>query len=379
MDRFVIDLERLKAPYSGLGQFCRDLGNAILERAPHHGFAPVLLLPDKCKHLWNARAKCISTTWWRRKAATHWLSLLPEKARRWSVDKAFSRPAIWHATHHQSRFGPPTNDIPVVVTIHDMKFLHVGNRRSFARKLKRMQDTIDRSAAVATISQAVRRDIEQHLDLRGKQIHVIHNAPYPTDGIISSPPPRAFSAPFLFSIGFFEPKKNFETLVAMLEFLPELHLVIAGDDSTPYGKQIRQMVERVPWRNRIRLLGTVSDGERQWLYQKCTAFVFPSLAEGFGLPVLEAMNAGRAVVLSDRTSLPEVGGPLATYWREFDPRSMAKVVRDALQKLERDPTLVSDFREWAGRFSWTQAADKYLKLYRSTLDSRSSMPRRAAA
>ena len=87
----------------------------------------------------------------------------------------------------------------------------------------------------------------------------------------------------------------------MMEHLPELHLLIAGDDSTPYGRRVHQHVENSRSKNRIRLLGTVTDAERQWLYQNCQAFVFPSLAEGFGLPVLEAMNAGKPTVLAHRT------------------------------------------------------------------------------
>lgn len=379
MDRIVIDLERLKAPFSGLGQFCRDLASAVVERAPDHFFEPILLVPPEFKPQWSHRAKCITTAWWRRGAANSLVSLLPEWAKKWSVRKSFSRPVMWHSSHHQSRYSPPGGTIPVITTIHDLKFLHMGNRLAHARKLRNVQRVIDRSSAVVTISHAVRLDIERHLNLRGKPLRVIYNAPYPTTGIPVVAPPRAVESPFLFSIGFFEPKKNFESLVNMMEHLPEFHLLIAGDDSTSYGRRIHQLVESCQFKNRIRLLGTVTDAERQWLYQNCQAFVLPSLAEGFGLPVLEAMNVGKPVVLAHRTSLPEVGGSLAGYWRTFEPPSMATVVRETLRKLELDPTLASDFRAWAGRFSWTSTADKYLEVYRMVLDMWLANNRRRAA
>lgn len=379
MDRFVIDVERLKAPFSGLGQFCRDLATAIIDRAPDHFFEPILLVPPELKPQWSNSAKCITTAWWRRGATNQLVSLLPAWAKKWSVGKSFSRPAMWHASHHQSRYNPPAGTIPVVTTIHDLKFLHMGNRFANARKLRNVQRVIDRSSAVVTISHAVRMDIERHLNLRGKPLRVIYNAPYPTEGIPVIAPARAVESPFLFSIGYFEPKKNFESLVNMMEHLPDLHLLIAGDDSTPYGRRIHQHVENSRFKNRIRLLGTVTDAERQWLYQNCQAFVFPSLAEGFGLPVLEAMNAGKPTILAHRTSLPEVGGSLAGYWKDFEPESMAKAVREALQKVELDPTLASDFRAWAGRFSWTTTADKYLEVYRLVLDMQSATGRRRAA
>jgi len=109
-----------------------------------------------------------------------------------------------------------------------------------------------------------------------------------------------------------------------------------------------------------RLLGTVSDGELAGLYQRCAVFCYPSLAEGFGLPVLEAMSAGAAVLTSNRSSLPEVGGDAVAY---ADPTDAAAIARE-LDRLLRDPAARADLsaraRERAARFTWAASAEVVL-------------------
>jgi glycosyltransferase involved in cell wall biosynthesis len=113
------------------------------------------------------------------------------------------------------------------------------------------------------------------------------------------------------------------------------------------------------------MTGQVSDGDRQWLYEQCEAFVFPSLTEGFGFPVLEAMQCGKPVFMSRRTSLPEVGGSLGFYWDSFGAEHMAAVFRAGMAAVAGMPGLA---RAHAAEFSWENAARGYLGVYRSVLD-----------
>ena len=115
--------------------------------------------------------------------------------------------------------------------------------------------------------------------------------------------------------------------------------------------------------------GEVSDGDRQWLYEHCEAFLFPSLAEGFGFPVLEAMQCGKPVFLSRATSLPEIGGDVACYFDSFEALAMKQVFCDGMQRLRDDSTFRARAIAHAAGFGWSAAAKRYADIYLATLRS----------
>jgi glycosyltransferase involved in cell wall biosynthesis len=114
--------------------------------------------------------------------------------------------------------------------------------------------------------------------------------------------------------------------------------------------------------NQVRVLTSVSDAQKAWLYANCAGFVFPSLTEGFGLPPLEAMYFGKPVFVSDRTSLPEVCGDAAWYWQDFEPISMRHVVEQGL-RMHGAPDRAAQVRRHAQTFSWSAAIERHLALY----------------
>src|SRR5690606_5748147 len=115
--------------------------------------------------------------------------------------------------------------------------------------------------------------------------------------------------------------------------------------------------------NRVKILGAITDSEKYWLLKNCAAFCFPSLAEGFGLPVIEAMQFGTPVILSTATSLPEIGGPHALYLRDFSPESISQTSADFLNTTIT-PEMKARIIDWSMQFRWDIAAKKYWELYR---------------
>jgi glycosyltransferase involved in cell wall biosynthesis len=113
--------------------------------------------------------------------------------------------------------------------------------------------------------------------------------------------------------------------------------------------------------------GEISDAHRTWLYENCDALLFPSLSEGFGLPVVEAMAHGKPVFMSDRTSLPEVGGSLGFYWKDFSPAHMLQVFQTGMATFRQDPEYARKLSAHAKSFSWQHTAAEYLKLYAELL------------
>ena len=115
----------------------------------------------------------------------------------------------------------------------------------------------------------------------------------------------------------------------------------------------------------FRSTGPIKEEEKYWYLQHCIAFAFPSLAEGFGLPVIEAMHFGKPVLLSTHTSLPEIGGDLASYFQNFEPKHMEEVAMKAIQNHTENKSKA--YQQWAHQFNWDIAAKKYPELYRKDL------------
>jgi glycosyltransferase involved in cell wall biosynthesis len=143
--------------------------------------------------------------------------------------------------------------------------------------------------------------------------------------------------------------------------------VIAGKKTTPYGEFLEREVAQRGLAGRVILPGEVSDGDRQWLYEHCEAFLFPSLTEGFGFPVLEAMQCGRPVFLSRRTSLPEIAGDLGFYFEGYEPAALAAVYREGLLRYQADPAFATRLKDHAAGFSWAATARGYADVYAGIL------------
>ncbi len=175
---------------------------------------------------------------------------------------------------------------------------------------------------------------------------------------------------FWLSVGILEPRKNHQGLLSAYASLePDsggpFPLVLAGGKGwlmNDFQKELKSL----NLQDRVILLGYVDDAMLQWLYQNCFAFVYPSYYEGFGLPVLEAMSCGAAVITSKTSSLPEVGGDVALY---VDPNSKEDLA-DKMRYLVLNSSLVEELRmkslKQASNFSWDAAAEKTLQIYEET-------------
>jgi glycosyltransferase involved in cell wall biosynthesis len=116
----------------------------------------------------------------------------------------------------------------------------------------------------------------------------------------------------------------------------------------------------------VRFFLGITDAQKTWAYAHCAGFLFPSLAEGFGLPPIEAMYFGKPVFLARRTCLPEIGGDAASYFDEFEPATMRRIVEQGLAK-GAEPGRSEAVRAHAGHFDWDRAAEQYLGLYQRLL------------
>ena len=329
MKDVIIDVEKIKDPYSGLGQFCLNLSNALLKHNETLDFG--LYCPGRFKYL--------------HRTFSH---LLP-KAK------------IWHAMHQEAPYI--SNRGELILTIHDMNYMY-KDRPNFLKQrfLSQMKKKIERASHIAFISHFAQKATLQYFDLSPDKMSVIYNGVAHSEHTVR--PSRLLPENFFLTIGHVLPKKNFHVLVDLMELRDEA-LIIVGNDSSSYAKMIHKRIEEKKLQSRVLLLGNINDGEKNWLLKHCRAFLFPSLFEGFGIPVVESMAWGRPTFSSTQTSLPEVCGEHAYYFNSFDPHEMDQVISKGLENFNQERAQAC--KRWAQRYDWNKAAQSYLEIYHSMI------------
>ncbi len=349
MTRYVFDCERMKYPNTGLYTYCLQLGKAMLAQLkPSEELT--FFVPSGQKPDFGPGAKFLEQKSWHK-------VFMPYRA---PYD-------IWHTAYQSSAYAPANKKTNRILTIHDLNFLYEHKTPAKRQKmLKCVQAAIDSSAFITTISEYVKQDVEKHLNVDGKPIRVIYNgcnvAEFPGFDQPNYKPAR----PFIFTIGTVLPKKNFHVLPCLLAN-NDMELLIAGNINEAYAEKIRQEAQQYGVTDRVKILGPVKDEEKYWYLKNCTAFTFPSIAEGFGIPVIEAMHFGKPVFLSTHTSLPEIGGKYAYYFDSFDPKAMQSVLENGLADFHNNGNPEAIIKH-ADSFCWEKAAREYLSIYRLLID-----------
>jgi glycosyltransferase involved in cell wall biosynthesis len=359
--RIVIDVEKIRRINCGLGRFSLHLARGIIENCRGR-IDPVLVLPAGGDRHFGSGFQTIRVRPWKKESLRRWVR---------PVARPFlGRPRhdLWHMTNQMSRYEPLDPRVPLILTIHDLTFLHEAPQDGRMAKIDRMradiQRRIDRSFAITVDSEFVAADVRRELDVGGRPIHVIPLGLVPPAQASGNRPWfLTDDRPFLLSVGNALAHKNFHVLLDLLEVLPDRRLVIAGNATTDYGDHLRRLVSRKRLGDRVLMPGEVSDADRQWLYERCEAFLFPSLSEGFGFPVLEAMAAGRPVFVARLTSLPEITGEHGFYFDSFTPEAMAAAIRTGLARFEADAAFAERARSHAEAFTWAETTRRYADLY----------------
>jgi glycosyltransferase involved in cell wall biosynthesis len=297
----------------------------------------------------------------------HWNSLQVNLQKRYfpMFNKSYD---IWHSLQQFPSFFPNKKG-KFILTIHDLNFLYEKNKINRLIYLHRLQKNIDRADCITAISNFTKVNIEDHINLRGKKIHTIYNGISIDTLSAGQKPDYMDGKKFFFSIGIFNEKKNFHTLVPLMNHFKDYNLIIAGNADTNYGRQIRKQIHDLNLEERVILPGKITEEEKQWLYNNCYSFLFPSIAEGFGMPVIEAMKFGKPVFLSNFTCLPEIGGEQAFYFENFDEGSMASFIENKMSYFNDNQFIIEDeIKKHADIFSWHNCTEQYISLYREIMN-----------
>lgn len=295
--------------------------------------------------------------------------------------KRLGRPDIVHANSYRA---PAVIGAKCILTVYDVSFWSVPqhttdeNRIACQDGVLRALETVD---GLIFISHSARAEFENILpgwiEERGLPAEVIHLGPRMNSGdqLRQCPPARYPNGPFWLAVGTLEPRKNYETLLAAVRIYGtrskhRVPLLIAGSVGWKSAALLSE-IAALDACGAVQYLGYVSEPELASLYRHARALVFPSWYEGFGLPVLEAMQFECPVICSDSTSLREVGGSAARYFNPALPGAIAEAML-ALENEGDIDAMRSAGRIQARKFSWEDTARETLCFYRRVVDSASS-------
>ncbi len=354
-NKILIDMERQRHPNSGLGYYCRCLEQGLEEI----------------------------------KGDTQLAYYRPEKGQEENVEgykrlHKFFNPKTYgydllHITHQLERyFNYSFKTGKYIVTLHDLNFLREQLSASKRRRLFRWcRNNLERADVIVCISEFVRQDFLENKHLfklkDSVDIRVIHNGIFfesEAKESLQKPFPELENQKFLLSIGVLHHKKQQHRMVEMLAYLPkDLKLVLVySDKKAGYYKHICRVIEQYGLSDRVVFLSNISNEEKAYLFKNMQALLHPSIAEGFGIPPIEAMAEGKPVFLSQHTSLPEVGGTEAYYFGRGDSsEDLAQTVLQGLQDYEADKEKAQRLKTWAMRYDYREMARKYLDLYSEVL------------
>jgi glycosyltransferase involved in cell wall biosynthesis len=230
---------------------------------------------------------------------------------------------------------------------------------------------IENAGAVIAISENTRQDIIKFTDADPDRIHVIYlGNPFEHDSALIEPGPDSpiFEKPYLLFVGGRPAYKNFDLFIqsvaGMLRDSEELHVVCAG--WLPFSSRERKVFEELKISRKVHQV-KINDAVLKNLYRNARAFVFPSLYEGFGLPVLEAFSCQCPVIMSNASSLPEIGGDAATYYDPDNRESIRAAVERVLSDEAYRQDLIQKGSQRLKLFSWEKTADSTKKVYNRLL------------
>ena len=351
MNRIIFDCERMKYENTGLYHYCLNLGIHLKKITRPRQEELIFYSPAETTGLFGPNQHHIIQT------DLHKFRM-----------PALKKTKVWHATYQDSYYLPFRNQkIKVVLSVHDLNFLYDPLKSEYKkqRNLRRLQMLINRADVIICVSEYCKKDLLFYCDIKHQPIYVIHNG----TNTLTLPELLQQSylpvKPFIFSLGTILPKKNFHTLLPLVQNQPNLELVIAGRiDDVGYYQSMLDTARKMGIAKKVTIVGPISEKEKSWYFNQCYAFAFPSTAEGFGLPVTEAMSVGKPLFLADKTALPEIGGNVAFYFENFSPGHMTETFNAGMTKYKH-LNMKEKIIEKGKAYNWDIAAQEYWKIYRS--------------
>jgi glycosyltransferase involved in cell wall biosynthesis len=270
---------------------------------------------------------------------------------------------------------------PFVVTIHDLTHTRFPGRKKshFFHRLAYnavLASAIKKSEKIIAVSESTKKEILEYFGVTADKIHVVYEGINRNYHVIDKDKAIAevnnrfkITKPYILYVGVWRRYKNLPNLVRAFDLLKaegvDADLVLVGEPD-PFYPEIKEKILDSKHATDIKMLGRVSDEDLNYLYNACSLFVLPSLAEGFGLTALEAAATGVPIAVSDIPTLREVLGQAAEYFDPENVENIVDVVLNILHNEARGEELANLGLKRAAQFSWHKAAEETVKVYKET-------------
>ncbi len=357
---------------AGIGRYVRDLTAAL---AAQDTETPYRLFVAGASRRTLPSAVGPNFEWRSTPLTPRWLARIWHRLHLPLPVETFTGPiSLYHATDFVL---PPTrSSTHTLLQVHDLSYVQVPQAAD--PRLKAYLDrvvpaSVQRADHVLADSQATKDDLISLYHVPENKITVLYGGVDPRFRPISGEAQARARAryqlgdwPFVLTVGTVQPRKNYprliEALAQLRSRLPELHLVIAGGRGW-LDDPVYQTIDTLNMRDHVHLTGFVDEADLPALYSAATCFAFPSLYEGFGLPVLEAMACDTPVVTSTVSSLPEVAGDAALLVDPYDTEAVAEAVERLVSQSALREDLQWRGREHIKRFTWAASAQRLRQIY----------------
>ena len=370
------DAKRIVRNGTGLGSYGRTLVNDLAQR---QDLALRLYAPDKGRD--DLRSQIVErpnvsfcyphfsssihlpSSWWRMKGVV--------------TDLQRDGVQLYHGLSGELPIGIRKSGIRSVVTIHDLIFLRHPefynwvDTKIYAWKFRQ---TLREADHVIAISECTKRDILYYGDIDEQKISIVYQSFAPRFSVEVNEEQRTqvrsvYQLPqrYILNVGSIEARKNILQAVQALPLLPDDVALVMVGRHTPYTDQVLQYVREHHLEERVRVLHGVPDEHLPMLYALAESFVYPSVYEGFGIPIIEAISCGLPVVACSGSCLEEAGGPDSLYVQPGNVEAMAAAIRLTLVGAEGRELRIENSKKYIRRFSGCNVADQVVNVYQSLL------------
>lgn len=368
-----VDARLLSVPLMGIGRYTAEMVRALKRQQAE---LCLYTVGKPWESDWEDKRTSLRVAAWRHRVLRMlWSqSLLPYWASRDAVD------VFWGTTHRIPSLLPAR--VARVVTIHDLVWRHASETmRPLSRVMEQwlMPQAVRMADRVIADSASTKADLESEFPQVRGRVRVVHLGPttMPQPHGRESLQALGINSPYLLFVGTLEPRKNLKRLLEAFGRIPEslkdrYQLVIVGGKG--WGNvDLPLQVRRLGLEHLVCVTGFVTDEQLATLYRHAYLLAMPSLYEGFGLPLLEAMSFGVPVLTSNISSLPEVAGGAAILVDPLDVGSIVAGLTQALTNKTMHAALSANAKERAELFSWDNAATEVREVFQEAVEERRQM------
>ncbi len=365
------DAKRIYHNTSGLGNYGRDLIRILAQFYPKNTY-----------NLYNPKPKKVT----RLQLKDNIVEILPYKliwkklSSIWRQGPIVSQlendgVEIFHGLSGEIPKGIQNTTIKSVVTIHDLIFIRYPKLYSFFDRIihrKKVQFSANNADKIIAISEQTKRDIVQYLKIDETKIAVIYqgcHASFKEEKTVSfkNEVKAKFKLPekFILNVGALNERKNILSLIKAIEKIDTTLIIVGG--KTSYFKVLEAYIKENQLENKVHFLENVSMPELAAIYQLATVFVYPSIFEGFGIPIIEALYSKTPVITSTGSCFSEAGGPNSIYVKPKDIETLSNKIQLVLDDEKLANNMIEKGFEFVQKFNDDVIAEKYFSIYKHLL------------